>query len=156
MMQSSIVCIYKLYAHTYGCVGSIHHQLSVRRKIFLIFECFIETLSIIVSLRYRSLLWPYARLSLSLNLFASPTWAHPTRPFFLFYHQSYGDTLLTYAAIKGQVDIIEKLLFAGADIDSTDKVFDMHYLFVYVCMYIFICEWRFLCIYVSMYLCTNY
>jgi len=57
-----------------------------------------------------------------------------------FYHQSYGDTLLTYAAIKGQVDIIEQLLFAGADIDSTDKVFDMHYLFLYECMYIFIRE----------------
>ena len=42
--------------------------------------------------------------------------------FFLSCQQYPGKTLLTYAAENGQVAIVDRLLFAGANIDCEDKV----------------------------------
>ena len=43
---------------------------------------------------------------------------------FSFCRQLPGRTLLTYAAEKGQVAIVDRLLLAGADIKAKDKVID--------------------------------
>ena len=42
--------------------------------------------------------------------------------YFLSYQQYYGETLLTFAAVKGQVAIVDRLLLAGANIESKDNV----------------------------------
>ena len=42
--------------------------------------------------------------------------------YFLSYQQYNGETLLTFAAVKGQVAIVDRLLLAGANIESKDNV----------------------------------